>query len=99
MGSETFIAKFTEIQQNVEQLLAQLQASEHDKFAAHLYRSACQRAGKSGKQIKRCVIASTTLRKSMPRKANRRWQELFPGGGPLFSIKGRGELFRNAIDC
>ena len=34
---ETFIAKLTEIQRNVEQLLAQLQASEHDKFAAHLY--------------------------------------------------------------
>ena len=28
-----FTAKLTEIQQNVEQLLAQLQASEHDKFA------------------------------------------------------------------
>ena len=40
MQRETFIAKLTEIQQNVEQLLApQLQASEHDKFAAHLYRS------------------------------------------------------------
>ena len=43
-------------------LLAQLQASEHDKLAAHLYRSrweyrlVCQRAGKSGKQIERCVI-------------------------------------------
>jgi hypothetical protein len=35
---DTFIAKLTEIQQNVEQLLAELQASEHDKFAAHLYR-------------------------------------------------------------
>ena len=51
------VARLTEIQQNVEQLLAQLQASEHDKFAVHLYRSrreyrsACERAGKSGKPI------------------------------------------------
>jgi membrane-bound lytic murein transglycosylase MltF len=39
MHRETFIAKLTEIQQIVEQLLAQLQANEHDAFAAHLYRS------------------------------------------------------------
>jgi hypothetical protein len=49
MHRETFIAKLTEVQQTVEELLTQLQASEHDKFAAHLYpsrreyRSACQR--------------------------------------------------------
>ena len=42
-------------------LLAQLQAREHDKFAAHLYRSrreyrsACERAGKGGKQIERRI--------------------------------------------
>ena len=64
MHRETFIAKLTDVQQTVEQLLAQLQASEHDKFAAHLYRSrrefrsACDRAGKSGKQIERCVIST-----------------------------------------
>jgi hypothetical protein len=63
MHRETFIAKLTEIQQNVGQLLAELQASKHDGFAAHLYRSrreyrcACQRAGKGGKQIERCVIS------------------------------------------
>jgi hypothetical protein len=39
MHRETFIAKLTEVQQTVEQLLAQLQASEHDRFAAHLYPS------------------------------------------------------------
>ena len=67
MHREAFIEKLTEIQQNVEQLLAQLQASEHDKFAAHLYRSrreyrsACQRAGKSGKQIERGVISTFQL--------------------------------------
>ena len=39
MNRETFIAKLTEIQQSAGQLLAQLEASEHDAFAAHLYRS------------------------------------------------------------
>ena len=39
MNRETFMAKLTEAQQIVEQLLAQVQASEHDAFAAHLYRS------------------------------------------------------------
>jgi hypothetical protein len=71
MHRETFIAKLTEVQQIVEQLLAQLQTSEHDKFVAHLYRSrreyrsACQRAGNSGKQIERCVIASFRVAESM----------------------------------
>jgi hypothetical protein len=71
MHRETFIAKLTEVQQTVEQLLAQLQASEHDRFAAHLYRSrreyrsTCERAGKSGKQIERCIILSFQVAESM----------------------------------
>jgi hypothetical protein len=36
MHREAFIEKLTQIQQNVEQLLAQLQASEHDGFAAEI---------------------------------------------------------------
>jgi len=64
MNRDMFIEKLTEVQETVGQLLAQLQASEHDGFAAHLYRSrreyrsACQRAGKGGKQIERCVISA-----------------------------------------
>jgi hypothetical protein len=67
--------------QTVEQLLVQLQASEHDKFAAHLYRSrrecrsACQRAGKGGKQIERCVIASFQIAESMGFKGDFRQLE------------------------
>jgi hypothetical protein len=38
MHRDAFITKRTEVQRTVEQLLAELQASEHDKFAAHLYR-------------------------------------------------------------
>lgn len=64
MHRETFIKKLTEVRQTVEQLLAELQASEHDGFAAHLYRSrrnyrsACDHAGKSGKQIEPCIICA-----------------------------------------
>jgi hypothetical protein len=65
------------------QLLSQLQASEHDKFAAHLYRSrkeyrsACQRAGKSGKQIERCLISTFQVAESLGFKGDiRQWQEL-----------------------
>ena len=45
MNRATFIEKLTEIQQNVEQLLTQLRASEQDRFAAHLYRSRRERFG------------------------------------------------------
>ena len=83
MHRDTFIAKLTEIQENVEQLLAQLQASEHDKFAAHLYRSrreyrsACERAGKSGKQIERCIISTFRVAESMGFKGDfRQWEDL-----------------------
>jgi hypothetical protein len=87
MHRETFIEKLTEIQQTVGQLLSQLQASEHDRFAAHLYRSrkeyrsACQRAGKSGKQIERCVISTFQVAQSMGFIGDfRQWQELLRVG-------------------
>jgi hypothetical protein len=87
MRRETSIEKLTEVQQTVEQLLAQLQASEHDKFAAHLYRSrreyrsVCQRSGKSGKQIERCVISSFQIAESMGFKGDfRQWEDLLRVG-------------------
>jgi hypothetical protein len=83
MHREAFIAKPTEIQQNAGQLLSQLQASEHDKFAAHLYRSRreyrsdCDHAGKSGKQIERCLISTFQVAESLGFKGDiRQWQEL-----------------------
>jgi orotidine-5'-phosphate decarboxylase len=83
MHRETFIAKLTDVQQTVEQLLAELQASEHDKFAAHLYRSRrefrslCERAGKCGKPIERCVISTFQVAESMGFKGDfRQWEEL-----------------------
>jgi hypothetical protein len=87
MHRETFIERLTEVQQIVEQLLAELQASEHDGFAAHLYRSrreyrsVCQRSGKSGKQIERCVISSFQVAESMGFKGDfRQWEELLRVG-------------------
>jgi hypothetical protein len=83
MHRETFIAKLSEIRQTVDQLLTQLQLSEHDKFAAHLYRSrrefrsACDRSGKSGKPIERCVISTFRVAKSLGFKGDyRQWEEL-----------------------
>ena len=83
MNRETFIAKLSEIQKNVDFLLSQLQASEHDAFAAHLYRSrrefrsACERAGKSGKAIERCVISTFRIAESMGFKGDfRQWEDL-----------------------
>jgi hypothetical protein len=83
MHRETFIAKLTDVQQTVEQLLAELQASEHDKFAAHLYRSrrefrsTCDRAGKSGKPIERCVISTFQVAGSIGFKGDiRQWEHL-----------------------
>jgi hypothetical protein len=77
-----FIAKLTDIQQNAGQLLAALQASEHDAFASHLYRSrqeyrlVCQRAGKGGKPIERCVISSFKVAESMEFKGDfRQWED------------------------
>ena len=55
MNRATFIEKLTEVQQTVEQLLALLQASEADKFVAHLfqapkhYRLVCERLNKGSK--------------------------------------------------
>jgi hypothetical protein len=83
MHRETFIAKLTEIQESVGQLLSQLQSSEHDAFAAHLYRSrrefrsACQHAGKSGKQIQRCLISTFQVRREWGFKGKfRQWEGL-----------------------
>jgi hypothetical protein len=87
MHRAAFIEKLTELQRTVEQLLSELQASEHDKFAAHLYRSrrdyrsACQHAGKGGKQIERCLISTFQAAESMGFKGEfRQWEHLLRVG-------------------
>jgi hypothetical protein len=97
MHRETFIAKLTEIQQNAGQLLSQLQASEHDKFAAHLYRSrreyrlACDHSGKRGKQIERCLISAFKVAESMVYKGDYRQWRSYCGSGT--------EIRRNGSSC
>ena len=83
MHRETLVAKLTEIRQSVEQVLTQIQKSEHDAFAAHLYqsrreyRSACDHSGKSGKQIERCLISTFKVAESIGFKGDfRQWEEL-----------------------
>jgi hypothetical protein len=66
MNREAFIEKLTQVQETVEQLLVRLQASEHDRFATHLYRSrreyrlACQRGQWGG------AAADRRLKRSKP---------------------------------
>jgi hypothetical protein len=64
MNRATLIEKLTDVQRNVQRLLDQLQASEHDKFVAHLYqarkqyRLVCERPNKGNTAIEREVISS-----------------------------------------
>lgn len=88
MNRATFIEKLTEVQRTVEQLLAQLQSSEYDKFVAHLYqarreyRHVCERAGKGGKAIERSVIATYQVAQSLGFKGEfRQWEHLLRVGG------------------
>ena len=76
MNHAAFIEKLTTVQKTVGELLAQLEASEYDKFAAHLYQSrreyrhVCERAGKGNKAIERCVTATFQIAQSMGFKAS-----------------------------
>ena len=70
-NSDAQVERVRRVRAGNHSVLAQLRASEHGKFAAHLhrsrrgYRSTCQRAGKSGKQIERCVISTFQVAESM----------------------------------
>jgi hypothetical protein len=83
MNRATFIEKPTEVQKIVEQLLAQLQASEHDKFAAHLYharreyRHVLDRPSKGSKALERCVLSSFQIAQSLGFSGDyRAWEHL-----------------------
>lgn len=83
MTRATFIEKLTEVQRNVQQLLDQLQASEADKFAAHLYqarkqyRLVCERPNKGNKAIEREVISSYQVAQSLGFNGDfRAWEHL-----------------------
>ena len=54
------------VSRNTAGHLLQSALVERDRFASHLeYRRICETAGKSGKQIERCVIASFRIAESM----------------------------------
>ena len=79
----TFIEKLTDVQRTLGQLLAQLEASEHDKFVSHLfqarkqYRLVCERPNKGNKAIEGEVIASYQVAQSLGFKRDfRAWEHL-----------------------
>jgi hypothetical protein len=83
MNRATFIEKLTEVQRNVQQLLDQLQASEADRFDAHLYqarkqyRLVCERPNKGNKAIEREVISSYQVAQALGFQGDfRAWEQL-----------------------
>jgi hypothetical protein len=66
MNRAALIDQIQQARETLEKLLTLLQSTpvERDRFVSHLYQSrrayrrACETAGKSGKQIELCVIAS-----------------------------------------
>jgi hypothetical protein len=81
----TLIDQIQQATETLEKLLASLQSApvERDRFVSHLYQSrkeyrrACETAGKSEKQIERCVIASFRIAESMGFKGDfRQWEDL-----------------------
>jgi hypothetical protein len=81
----TLIDQIEQARSTLERLLSSLQSApvERDRFVSHLYQSrrayrrACETAGKSGKQIERCVISSFRIAESMGFNADfRQWEGL-----------------------
>ncbi|HEY5814305.1 MAG TPA: hypothetical protein VIT23_16825 [Terrimicrobiaceae bacterium] len=78
MNRAAVIEQLKQTQEMLDKLLALLESSEADKFAAHLYQSrreyryACDRAGKSGKQIERCVLSTYQIAQSLGFKGDYR---------------------------
>ena len=85
MNRAALIDQIQQATETLEKLLTLLQSAplERDRFVAHLYQSrreyrrTCETAGKSGKQIERCVISSFKVAESMGFKGDfRQWEEL-----------------------
>ena len=81
MNRAAVIEQVKATQQTLEKLLALLESGERDRFGSHLYRSrreyrlVCERAGKGGKQIERCVISTFQIAESMGFKGEfRQWE-------------------------
>ena len=73
MNRAALIDQIEEARKTLKKLLALLQSApvERDRFVSHLYqarreyRRTCETAGKSGKQIERCVISTFQVAESM----------------------------------
>ena len=82
MNRATFIGKLTEVQRTLEQLLAQLQSNEADKFVAHLYQArnstaSCAIARTREQGHRREVIATYQVAQSLGFKGDfRAWEHL-----------------------
>ena len=85
MNRAALINQIQEATEILDKLSTLLQSAlvERDRFVTHLYQSrreyrrTCETAGKSGKQIERCVIASFRVAESMGFKGGfRQWEEL-----------------------
>ena len=83
MNRAAVIEQLKQTQETLNKLLALLQSSEADKFVAHLYqarkqyRRVCERAGKSGRQIERCVISTFQVAQNLGFKGDlRQWEQL-----------------------
>ena len=85
MNRAVLIDQIQQARETLEKLLALLQSApvERDRFVSHLYQSrrayrrACETAGKSGKQIERCLISTFQVAESMGFKGElRQWEGL-----------------------
>ena len=102
MNRATLIDQIEQAKASLEKLLSRLQSApvERERFASHRYQSrreyrrTCETAGKSGKEIEQCVIASFRVAERMGFKGEfRQWEHLLRVGDencdPFFSL-GRG---------
>ena len=84
MHRAALIDQIQQAREPLEKLLTLLQSTpvERDRFVSHLYqarreyRRTCETAGKSGKQIERCVISKFQVAGSRASKGGlRQWEE------------------------
>jgi hypothetical protein len=85
VNRETLTDQIQQARETLEKLLTLHQSApvERDRFVSHLYQSrreyrqTCETAGKSGKEIERCVIASFRVDESVGLKGEfRQWEHL-----------------------
>lgn len=83
MNCAVVIEQLKQTRETLNKLLVLLESTQGDRFAAHIYQSrkeyrrACEIAGKSGKQIERCVILTFQIAQSLGFNGEfRQWEHL-----------------------